>query len=121
MRSSFGAAPSRPRGQRRLLVRRVLVLLALDQLDPVVDQVGVEVLDLLLRELDVLEPGDDLVVGQEALLVAVLNELLKLFDVRQRDIDGEHEPRLSRVRDDVLTYLNTQRAGRKAASPGSLS
>jgi hypothetical protein len=32
-----------------LLVRRVLVLLAGDELDPVVDEVGVEVLDLLLR------------------------------------------------------------------------
>ena len=34
--------------ERRLLVRRVLVLLAFDQLDRVVDQVRVEVFDLLL-------------------------------------------------------------------------
>src|SRR5205085_1554448 len=39
----------------RLLVRRMLVRLPLDQLDRVVDQVRVEVLDLLLRELDVFE------------------------------------------------------------------
>jgi hypothetical protein len=65
------------------------VLLALHQLDPVVDQVGVEVLDLLLGQLDVLEALDDLVVVQEALLEAVLDELLKLFDFRESDIDGE--------------------------------
>ena len=51
-----------------------LVLLALDQLDRVVDQVGVEVLDLLLRELDVFEPGDDLVVREEPLLEPLLDE-----------------------------------------------
>ena len=52
----------------RLLVRRRLVLLPFDQLDVVVDQVRVEVFDLLFRELDFLEPGDDLVVGEEAFL-----------------------------------------------------
>ncbi len=77
-------------GQCRLLVRRVLVLLALHQLDAVVDQVGVEVLDLLLRQLDVLEPGDDLVVGEEASLETALNELLELLDVGKSDVDGEH-------------------------------
>src|SRR5947209_16552608 len=39
-----------------LFVRRMLVRLAFHQLDPVVDQVGVEVFDLLLRKLDVFEP-----------------------------------------------------------------
>jgi hypothetical protein len=66
------------------------VLLALHQLDAVVDQVRVEVLDLLLGELDVLEPLDDLVVGEEALFDSVGDELLEFFDVGQRDIDGEH-------------------------------
>ena len=47
----------------------MLVRLAFHQLDAVVDQIRVEVFDLLLRELDVLEPGDDLVVGEDALLV----------------------------------------------------
>ena len=89
MRSSFGAAFSS--SGARLLVRRMLVLLPLDQLDRVVDQVGVEVLDLLLGELDLLEPGDDLVVGEEALLLAVLDELVELFDVGQGDVDGEHD------------------------------
>ncbi len=42
--------------------REVLVVDPLVELDRVVDQVRVEVLDLLLRELDVVEPGDDLVV-----------------------------------------------------------
>jgi hypothetical protein len=68
----------------------VLVLLPLHQLDGVVDQVRVEVLDLLLCELDFLEPGDDLVVGEEPLLEPVLDELVELFDVRERDVDGEH-------------------------------
>ena len=46
----------------------MLVRLAFHQLDPVVDQIRVEVFDLLLRELDVFEPGYDLVVGEKALL-----------------------------------------------------
>ena len=57
------------------------MLLALDELDVVVDQVGVEVFNLLLRELHVLEPVDDLVVGEEALLGSVGDELLELFDL----------------------------------------
>jgi hypothetical protein len=61
---------------RRLLVWRVLVMFPLDQLDAVVDEVGVEVFDLLLGELDVLEPGDDLVVGEKTLVLALLDELL---------------------------------------------
>ena len=66
------------------------MLLALDELDPVVDQVGVEVLDLLLRELDVLERVDDLVIGEKALLLSFGDELLELFDLGKRDINGEH-------------------------------
>ena len=50
--------------------------LAFQQLHVVVDQVGVEVLDLLLGQLDFLEPRRDLVVVQKPLLDAVLNELL---------------------------------------------
>ena len=65
------------------------MLLALDELDVVVDQVRVEVFDLLLRELHVLEPVDDLVVGEEALLRSVRDELLELFDLGKRDLDGE--------------------------------
>ena len=66
------------------------MLLALHQLDAVVDQVRVEVFDLLLRQLDLVEALDDLVVREESLLHAVLNELLELFDVREGDVDGEH-------------------------------
>ena len=66
------------------------MLLPLHQLDSVVDEVRVEVLDLLLRELDVLEPVDDFVVGQEATFDAGLNELLEFLDLRESDIDGEH-------------------------------
>src|SRR3712207_8536538 len=58
---------------------RSLVLLTFHQLDAVVDQVRVEVLDLILRELDVLEPRDDLVVGQEPFLEPVCDELLQVL------------------------------------------
>ena len=89
MRSSFGAGGKLVFLRLRLLVRRRLVLLAFDELDVVVDQVRVEVLDLLFRELHVLEPVDDLVVGEEALLRSVRDELLELFDFRGADLDGE--------------------------------
>jgi hypothetical protein len=68
----------------------MLVLLALEQVDRVVDQVGVEILDLLLRELDLLEAGDDLVIGEEPLLEPVLDELVEFLDVGESNIDGEH-------------------------------
>jgi hypothetical protein len=77
-------------GERGGLVRRMLVLLALHELDAVVDEVRVEVLDLLLRELDFLEALDDLVVREEALLDSLGYELVQLLDVRKRDIYGEH-------------------------------
>ena len=60
------------------------MLLALDELDAVVDQVGREVLDLLLGELDLLEARDDLVVGEEAFLLTRLDELVQLLDFRKR-------------------------------------
>ena len=65
------------------------MLLALDEVDASLDEVGVKVLDLLLRELDVFEPFDDLVVAEEPLLMTVGDELLKLFYLGQRVIDGE--------------------------------
>ena len=65
--------------------------LACHELDPVVDQIGVEVLDLLLAELHLLEPGDDVVVGEKPFLLSVLNELVQLLDVGQRDVDREQE------------------------------
>src|SRR5215471_14314968 len=71
-------------------MRRRLVLLTLDEVDSVLHEVGVEVLDLLLRQLDVLETVDDLVVGEKALLFSICDELVELLDVRERDIDGEH-------------------------------
>src|SRR5687768_12671621 len=55
-----------------------------------IDQVRVEVLDLLLRQIDLLETRDDLVVREEPLLLSVLDELLELLDLRKCDIDGEH-------------------------------
>ena len=66
-------------GERRLLVGRRLVLLALDQLDRVVDEIRVEVLDLLLRQLDLVEPGDDLVVSEEPFFLPLLDELVELL------------------------------------------
>jgi hypothetical protein len=105
-------------GEGGLLVRRMLVVLSLHQLDGVVDQVRVEVFDLLLGELDFLEPGDDLVVGKEPFLESVLNELVELFYVRKRDVDGEHlTSGLSRGW--LSTYLETKEPD--IPSPGSPS
>jgi hypothetical protein len=58
------------------------VLDAFDELDGVIDEVRVEVLDLLLRELHLVEAGHDLVVREETLLDALLDQPLKLLDVR---------------------------------------
>ena len=66
------------------------MLLALVELDRVVDQVRVEVLDLLLRELDVVESGHDLVVREEPLLEPLLDQALQLLDLWEGDIDGQH-------------------------------
>jgi hypothetical protein len=75
----------------------MLVRLAFQQLDPVVDQVGVEVFDLLLRQLDVVEPGRDLVIGENALLETFLDELLEFLDFRKGDFDGEQRRLTSRL------------------------
>ena len=88
MRSSFGGVLLLL--DERLLVRERLVLLALDELDAVVDQVRREVLELLFGELDLLEPGDDLVVGEKALFLPGLDELLQLLDLGKGDVDREH-------------------------------
>ena len=66
------------------------MLFALDELDAVIDQVRREVLDLLLGELDFLDPLDDLVVGEEAFLLSRRDELLQLFDVGKSNVDSEH-------------------------------
>jgi hypothetical protein len=47
----------------------------------VVEEVGVEVLELLLGELDLLESRDDLVVGEEPFFLSRLDELLQLLDL----------------------------------------
>src|SRR5581483_9282870 len=103
----------------RLLVRVRLVLLAFDELDVVVDQVGVEVLDLLFRELDVVEPVRDLVVGEEPLFRTVGDELLQLFDVGELDLDGEqlwhHDLRL--VLNDSDDEPDTHRGPRTPPRP----
>ena len=69
---------------------RSLCSVALVELDRVVDQVRVEVLDLLLRELDVVEPRHDLVVREEPLLEPLLDQALELLDLGEGDIDGQH-------------------------------
>src|SRR5829696_1544901 len=74
----------------RPLVWKALVVLALDELHAVVDQVGGEIFELILRELDFLDTGDDLVIGEEALLLPCLDQLLQLLDVGKSDVDGEH-------------------------------
>ena len=56
-----------------------LVLLALDELDAVIDQIRREVLELFLGELHLLHTCDDLVVGEEALFLPRLYKLVELF------------------------------------------
>jgi hypothetical protein len=46
---------------------------------------------LFLGELDFLEPGDDLVVGEKSLLLTLLDELVQLLHVRQRDVDRQQK------------------------------
>ena len=67
------------------------MLLTFDELDPVVDQVRREVFELLFGELDLLDSRDDLVVGEEALLLPGLDELVQLLDLGKRDVDREHQ------------------------------
>ncbi len=55
-----------------------------------VDQVGGEVLDLLLRQLDLVDAFDDLVVGQEAFLLPRRDKLLQFLDVGKSNVDSEH-------------------------------
>jgi predicted ATPase/class 3 adenylate cyclase len=100
----------RPR-ECRLLVRWMLVLLAFDELDRVVDQVGVEVFDLLLGQLDFLERRDDFVVREEPLLLSLLDEPVELFDVGKRDVDREQcGPRLSPCLDGVWSGTRESRS-----------
>jgi hypothetical protein len=69
--------------ERWLLVRWLLVLLPLDQVDRAFSQVGVKVLALLPAQAGVLEPGCDLVVGQKPLLNALCDEPRQVFSVRR--------------------------------------
>ena len=62
-------------------MRRGLMLLALDEIDVLLGQDGVEVLDLFLRELDVLETCRDLVVAEKTLFLTLGDELLQLLDL----------------------------------------
>ncbi len=71
-------------------MRERLVLLAFDELDPVVDQVSREILELILGQLDFLDPCDDLVIGEEPFLLAHFDELVQLLDFRKGDVNREH-------------------------------
>jgi hypothetical protein len=72
------------------LLLGLLLRLSVQQLDVVVEQVGVEVLELLLGELDLLERRGHLVERQVALFLTFLDERLELVDVGQGDVDGQH-------------------------------
>ena len=76
--------------RRRRAGRKTLVLLTLDEIDALIGEIRVEVLDLLRGQIGSVQCAHDLVVCQEALLLAVLDELLKLVDVWYRDVDREH-------------------------------
>jgi hypothetical protein len=77
----------------------------------VVDQIGVEVFDLLLRELDVFEPAGDLVVVRNALLETFLNELLQFLD-SGREIstvsNGGLPPGFAKVDGDSIYLLHAK-------------
>src|SRR2546426_2258795 len=60
-------------------MRRLLMLLALGQVDRPFGQVGVEVLALLPRQLDDLKRGCDLVIGEKPLLKAIRDEPPQFF------------------------------------------
>ncbi len=66
------------------------MLLPLDELDTVVDQVRSEIFDLLLRELDFLDSLDDVVIGEEPLLLPGRDELVQLLDVGKNNVGSEH-------------------------------
>ena len=83
---------------RLLLEGERLVLLAFDQLHRVVAQIRREVLDLLLRELDVLEGGSDLVERQKTLFLPLFDKFLELLNLRERNIDREQWTSLSPTR-----------------------
>ena len=70
--------------------------LALHKLDAVVEQAGVELLGLFLGQLNVFERCGDLVVVEDTLVHAPVNQPLELFNLRESDLDSEHWPRFSR-------------------------
>ena len=71
--------------------------LGLMQLNPVLDEIGVEVLDLLLGDLNLDQCGGNLADQEEAPLLADLHELLELVDLGQLDIDGQHRAPVSGI------------------------
>ena len=78
-----------------------------DHVDALLDQVGVQLLDLLLGDLDLLEAGGDLLERQEAALLAFGDQRPELLGLGDRSFVGEqylwlvaHSPR---VRRDVAT------------------
>jgi len=68
----------------------MLVGLARGEIDTVVDQIGVEVLGLVLADLYILERHGYFVVAEEPFLLALLCQSLELFDIWEGDLDGEH-------------------------------
>ena len=73
-----------------------------------------------MAELNIVEARSDLVVVQDSLLEPFLNKLLEFLDVRERDFDGEHRPRLSRA-GWTGAYLLRHVKGRSRRLPGSLA
>ena len=68
-------------------LRRAAV--GLDDVDPVLVQVGVQLLDLLLGDLDLLEARRDLLEGQEAALLALGDQRPQLIELRDRSLIGQ--------------------------------
>ena len=76
------------------------MLLALHQIDTVLSQVGVELVELILGQIDLFESPRYLVVGEEAPFLSILGQPLNLVNVWQSDVDREHVAAFRSVRGD---------------------
>jgi hypothetical protein len=79
--------PVLARGSRRLdagSLRGDLLAVGADDVDALIGQVGVQLLDLLLGDLDLLERRGDVVEGQKAAFLAVCDETAELVELVDR-------------------------------------
>ena len=83
-------------GRRRAAPRRCRLRarqppVGLDDLDPLLVEVGVQLLDLLLGDLDLLEACGDLLEGQKAALLPLRDQPAELIELRDRCLVTEQK------------------------------